>query len=69
MRISDGALRFLAILATLYAPTTPPLVCIEEPELGLHPDALSLLAELLVGSVQQNATRRNDSFRWRCCQH
>ncbi len=48
MRISDGALRFLAILATLYAPTTPPLVCIEEPELGLHPDALSLLAELLV---------------------
>ena len=48
MRISDGTLRFLAILATLYAPTTPSLLCLEEPELGMHPDALSLLAELLV---------------------
>jgi predicted ATPase len=48
MRMSDGTLRFIGILLTLLAPNPPPLVCIEEPELGLHPDALSLVAELLV---------------------
>jgi predicted ATPase len=47
-RVSDGTLRFLAILAVLQAPTPPPLLCLEEPELGMHPDAISLLAELLV---------------------
>ena len=47
-RMSDGTLRFLAMLAALLAPTPPPLLCIEEPELGLHPDAVALLAELLV---------------------
>lgn len=47
-RLSDGTIRFLALLATLLTPTPPPLVCIEEPELGLHPDALGLIAELLV---------------------
>ena len=47
-RISDGTLRFLAILVALLNPTPPPLLCLEEPELGIHPDAVSLLAELLV---------------------
>jgi predicted ATPase len=46
-RLSDGTIRFMAILAQLLAPTPPPLICIEEPELGLHPDALALLATLL----------------------
>ena len=32
----------------LLSPSPPPLVCIEEPELGLHPDAVALFAELLV---------------------
>jgi len=53
MRISDGTLRFLAILATLYAPTTPPLICIEEPELGLHPDAVALVADLLIEASER----------------
>lgn len=48
VRLSDGTLRFMAILALLLSPTPPPLLCIEEPELGLHPDAVSLLADLLV---------------------
>lgn len=48
IRLSDGTIRFLAILALLLSPTPPPLVCIEEPELGLHPDAVVLLADLLV---------------------
>ena len=47
-RLSDGTIRFVALLATLLSPSPPPLVCIEEPELGLHPDAVALLADLLV---------------------
>jgi predicted ATPase len=49
-RLSDGTLRLIALLVTLLADPTPPLVCVEEPELGLHPDALSLVAELLVAA-------------------
>lgn len=46
-RLSDGTLRYLCLLAILCHPNPPPLVCIEEPELGLHPDVLPTLAELL----------------------
>lgn len=49
-RLSDGTIRFLAMSALLLMPNPPPLICIEEPELGLHPDALSLMAELLVSA-------------------
>ena len=49
-RLSDGTIRFMAILALLLSPTPSPLLCIEEPELGLHPDAVSLLADLLVSA-------------------
>ena len=41
-RLSDGTIRFIAILAILLSPSPPTLVCIEEPELGLHPDAVAL---------------------------
>lgn len=46
-RLSDGTLRYLCLLAVLCHPKPPPLICIEEPELGLHPDILPTLAELL----------------------
>jgi hypothetical protein len=46
-RLSDGMLRFLCLLAILCHPNPPSLVCIEEPELGLHPDILPSLADLL----------------------
>ena len=52
-RLSDGTIRFIAILATLLSPYPPPLVCIEEPELGLHPDAVALLADLLVDASER----------------
>ena len=52
-RMSDGTLRFIALLATLLSPFPPPLVCIEEPELGLHPDAVAMLADLLVEASQR----------------
>jgi predicted ATPase len=46
-RLSDGTLRWLMLLIVLLDPTPPPVVCIEEPELGLHPDMISTLADLL----------------------
>ena len=46
-RVSDGALRYLCLLAILYNPVPPTLVCIEEPELGLHPDVIVKLADHL----------------------
>ena len=46
-RLSDGTLRYLCLLAILCNPNLPPLVCLEEPELGLHPDILPSLADLL----------------------
>lgn len=46
-RLSDGTLRYLCLLAILCDPDPPPLVCIEEPELGLHPDLLPKLADLM----------------------
>lgn len=45
-RLSDGTLRFLLLALALARPK--PVMIIEEPELGLHPDALGLVAELLV---------------------
>lgn len=46
-RLSDGTLRYLCLLAILCHPSPPPLICIEEPELGLHPDIMPTLAHLL----------------------
>ncbi len=46
-RLSDGTLRYLCLLAILCDPDPPPLVCLEEPELGLHPDILPKIADLL----------------------
>ena len=46
-RLSDGTLRYLCLLAIFYNPTPPPLVCLEEPELGLHPDIVAGLAKHL----------------------
>ena len=46
-RLSDGTLRYICLLAILCDPEPPPLLCIEEPELGLHPDILPKVADLL----------------------
>lgn len=52
-RLSDGTLRYLSLLAVLCHPTPGPLVCIEEPELGLHPDILPKLASLLIEASER----------------
>ncbi|MYC32750.1 MAG: AAA family ATPase [Chloroflexi bacterium] len=52
-RLSDGTLRYMALAAILLDPDPPPLVVIEEPELGLHPDVI-----LGVGRMLVEASRR-----------
>ncbi|MBI5154152.1 AAA family ATPase [Candidatus Poribacteria bacterium] len=47
LRLSDGTLRALALMTILCDPRPPPLICLEEPELGLHPDAVTVIADLL----------------------
>jgi len=52
-RLSDGTLRYLCLLAILCDPAPPPLICIEEPELGLHPDILPKVAHLLKAASER----------------
>lgn len=62
-RLSDGTLRFLCLLTILLHPSPPPLVCIEEPELGMHPDILPTIAELCIeasGRTQLIVTTHSD---------
>ena len=47
-RLSDGSMRYLCLLAVLCNPDQKGIVCIEEPELGLHPDIIPVVAKLLV---------------------
>ena len=52
--LSDGTLRYLCLLAVLLHPKPPPLICIEEPELGLHPDLLPTLTDLMLDASQRS---------------
>jgi predicted ATPase len=53
LRFSDGTLRYLYLLTILCHPDPPPLICIEEPEIGFHPDVLPIIAELLIEASQR----------------
>lgn len=48
-QFSDGTLRFIALAALLLQPpeTMPSVIVIDEPELGLHPKAISVLASMI----------------------
>ena len=48
-QISDGTLRFMALATLLLQPPTtlPSIIVIDEPELGLHPKAISIVAGLI----------------------
>jgi predicted ATPase len=64
-RLSDGTIRYFCLLAVLCHPEPPPLICLEEPELGLHPDLLPGLADLLVDAshrMQLIVTTHSDTL-------
>lgn len=46
--LSDGTLRFLFLLTVLASPNPAPLIAIDEPETGLHPSMLPIIAEYAV---------------------
>jgi predicted ATPase len=46
-QFSDGTIRFICLTTALLQPQPPSTVVIDEPELGLHPVAIDLLAALL----------------------
>ena len=43
--ISDGTLRYLLLLSIFYNPNRGSVVCIDEPEAGLHPDMINGIAK------------------------
>jgi len=45
--LSDGSIRFICLATALLQPHPPSTIIIDEPELGLHPEAISILAELI----------------------
>lgn len=51
--LSDGSIRFICLATALLQPDPPATIIIDEPELGLHPAAIVILAEL----IQQAASR------------
>lgn len=46
-QLSDGSIRFICLVAALLQPEPPLTIIIDEPELGLHPYAITLLGALL----------------------
>lgn len=51
--LSDGSIRFICLAAALLQPTPPAAIIIDEPELGLHPEAIRLLGELLKDAAKR----------------
>lgn len=51
-QLSDGTLRFICLATALLQPSPPPTMLFDEPELGLHPYALTLLANLFKQASQ-----------------
>jgi len=45
--LSDGMLRFLCLGAALLNPIPPSLIAIDEPEVGLHPKLLPIIADMI----------------------
>jgi len=50
---SDGSIRFICLATALLQPDPPSTIIIDEPELGLHPAAISILAELIQSAAKQ----------------
>lgn len=44
---SDGTIRFIALATLLLQPNPPQTILIDEPELGLHPSAINILAAMI----------------------
>lgn len=52
--LSDGTLRFLFLLTVLASPELPALIAIDEPETGLHPSMLPIVAEYAADAAERS---------------
>lgn len=52
--LSDGTLRYLALLAALHSPRAPELLVLNEPEASLHPRLLAPLAQQVVAAARES---------------
>jgi predicted ATPase len=52
--LSDGTLRFLFLLTVLASPSPAPIIAIDEPETGLHPSMLPIVAEYAVDASSRS---------------
>lgn len=52
-QLSDGTIRFICLATALLQPSPPSTIVIDEPELGLHPFALDVLAGLLRDAAER----------------
>jgi predicted ATPase len=51
--LSDGTIRFLLLIAVLASPDPPSLIALDEPEMGLHPSMLPIVAELATNAAKR----------------
>ena len=51
--LSDGMLRFLCLASALLNPVPPPLVAMDEPETGLHPKLLPVVADMIKTAAER----------------
>jgi predicted ATPase len=51
--LSDGSIRFICLAAALLQPDPPATLIIDEPELGLHPEAIRVLGELVNAAAER----------------
>ena len=58
-QLSDGTLRFICLATALLQPYPPSTMLFDEPELGLHPYALSLLGGMIQKSIAPWSPRYN----------
>lgn len=64
-RLSEGTLRYLCLLVILCHPSPPPVICLEEVDLGLHPNRMQALADLIVEASKRTQiilTTQSDMF-------
>jgi len=51
--LSDGSIRFICLATALLQPSLPSTLIIDEPELGLHPEAIHILGELITKAAER----------------
>ena len=56
-QLSDGTLQWLQLLSILKSPNRASLIALDEPELGLHPDCVAALGNLLCDVAEDGRSR------------